>query len=76
MQCNGKCYLAKQLKEQQKEDHQVPINKKAKIEIQLFNFSESSQLSICTGAGKAQYSSASVMPLSAFPRSVFHPPSV
>ena len=36
MHCNGKCYLAKQLKEQEQQEQQAPIQKREKFEVQPF----------------------------------------
>ena len=76
MHCNGKCYLAKQLKEQEKQDQQAPVAKKFKIEVQLFNLSEPLQINICKQGGKVEYLPAYPLPLSSFPHSVFHPPAI
>ena len=76
MHCNGKCYLAKQLKEQEKQDQQAPVAKKFKIEVQLFNLSEPLQINICKQGGKAEYLPLHPLPLSSFPHSVFHPPII
>ena len=75
MDCKGKCYLAKQLKEQEKQDQQAPVAKKFKIEV-LFNLSEPLQINICKQGGKVEYLPAYSLPLSSFPHSVFHPPAI
>lgn len=76
MHCNGKCYLAKQLKEEQKQEQQAPVTKKYKIDVQLFNLSEPLQLSNCTRDNPIQHIAAYVLELSSFHPSIFHPPTV
>jgi hypothetical protein len=36
MNCNGKCYLEKKIKEQEKQDQQTPVTKNIKFDIQPF----------------------------------------
>lgn len=36
MHCNGKCYLSKKIKEQEKQDQQVPVSKNEQFSIQPF----------------------------------------
>lgn len=76
MHCNGKCYLTKQLKEQQKQDQQTPVTKKAKIEIQLFNLLERVHVDVYMQENKVEHSPSYLLQLSSFPHSVFHPPTV
>jgi len=76
MHCNGKCYLTRQLKAQEKQDQQAPAAKKSKIEVQLFNLSEPFQINICKQREKPEYLPLYLLPLPSFPHSVFHPPAV
>lgn len=76
MHCNGKCYLAKKLKEQEKQDEQAPVTKKSKIEVHVFSPSEPLHINICYQSNKPEYLPAILLPLSSLPRSVFHPPAV
>lgn len=76
MHCNGKCYLAKQLKEEQKKEQQAPVTKKAKIEVQLFNLSKAMQLSTFASDNSIEYMPTYVAVLSSFHPAIFHPPAV
>ena len=76
MHCNGKCYLARQLKKQEKQDQQAPVAKKSKIEVQLFHPSEPLQMNICKQDGKIEYLPAYPLPLPSFSHSIFHPPAI
>jgi hypothetical protein len=64
------------LKEQEKKEQQGPVAKKAKMEIQLFQPSRPIQLNICNQKNEIKYLPVKLLPLSSFPRSVFHPPAV
>lgn len=74
LHCNGRCYLAKQLKEQQKQEHS-PFSKKDKPENILF-FTQGERIPF-----NSDYSSRQVfviqndLRLISFPRFVFHPPA-
>lgn len=74
MHCNGKCYLARQLKEEQKQE--VPLTKKSKIDVQLFNLSEPVRLSNCTKDISIKHVPAYFVKLSSFHPAIFHPPTV
>ncbi len=74
--CKGKCYLAKQLKEQQKQDHETPVTKKAKSEVQLFNLLEQVQVIVSPQQNKVEHLPSYLLHLTSFPRSVFRPPIV
>src|ERR1044072_4935300 len=37
MHCNGKCYLAKQMQQQEKQDQQSNTSKREKFEVQFFS---------------------------------------
>jgi hypothetical protein len=76
MHCNGKCYLAKQLKEQEQQEHQSHAPKKEQFEIQLFFSTLVYSLVGIQGIPGLEYFEPAEKTLSANPRSVFHPPSV
>ena len=76
MHCVGKCYLAKQLKEQQKQDQQTPVTKKATIEVQLFSLSKQEQLAFCAKQNRVEHLPSYLLRLASFPHSVFRPPIV
>lgn len=74
MHCNGKCYLAKQLKNQQKQE-QAPVTKKDNLEVQLFLTAfEDNYPGIESYYKKSHYTFYDVK-LTSFPRSIFHPPA-
>lgn len=75
MHCNGKCYLSKKLKEQEKQE-QAPTAKKSKIEVEIFTLSEPFRINICYQRSEPEYLPAILLPLSSLPRSVFRPPAV
>ncbi|HEX8356616.1 MAG TPA: hypothetical protein VF610_04360 [Segetibacter sp.] len=76
MNCNGKCYMAKQLKEEHKQDQQTPSAKKSKIEVQLFSLAESPQLNNCIKSNYIKHISNYRITLSTFHPAIFHPPAV
>ena len=75
MHCNGKCYLAKQLKEQQKQE-QAPVSKKDNQEVQLFLSIPESNNDQTAFNSKKRYHTYHDIRVFSFPRSVFHPPGV
>jgi hypothetical protein len=74
--CNGKCYLARQLKEQQKQDQQAAVAKKAKMEVQWCSLSASIHLNTLPEEKVNVYPLANLFQLFTFPHSVFRPPTV
>lgn len=74
MHCNGKCYLAKQLKEQQKQE-QAPTAKKDKTEVILFISQEEGSPCAAGYSSIKKYFTPNDVRLVSFPRSVFHPPA-
>ena len=74
MHCNGKCYLARQLKEQQKQE-QTPLSKKGNSEIPLFLVNQEYNYKSAQFNLNKSYPALNnnVKPVS-FPRSIFHPP--
>lgn len=76
MHCNGKCYLARKLMEQEKQEQQAPLPKKEKFEVQpcfLPNqLSFTSELLLNEAAYPFLDEPICSSPLSA----PFHPPSV
>jgi hypothetical protein len=74
--CSGKCYLTKQLKEQDKQHEQVPVTKKAKIEVQLFYNCQANLSPAYTQQSNVTYLPIDVMLLSTYTHSIFRPPTV
>ncbi len=75
MHCNGKCYLNKKLKQQQKQDQQAPVSNTEKFDVapffvpKLFSFTETFSFIkhlFFIKDERLEYSS---------PNSIFHPPS-
>lgn len=73
MHCNGKCYLAKQLKQQEKQE-QAPVSRKNNSEVLLFLSIQKSDNPIFLFDSKTSYPALCNGRLASFPRSVFHPP--
>lgn len=76
MHCNGKCYLARQLKEQEKHDQQVPNPKREKFEVLPFFLPKQFALAGIYLSDKVEFACTQEMISSALIRSVFHPPTV
>jgi hypothetical protein len=76
MHCNGKCYLAKKLKEQERQEQQSPNPKLEKLDIQLYFVAQAYNHTPGLQLSKIEYVVQQEKTLSAFPRFVFHPPSI
>jgi hypothetical protein len=76
MHCNGKCYLAKKLKEQERQEQQSPNPKLEKFEVQLFFIAETFNQTPIQRLSRIEYMIQHEKTLASFPRSVFHPPTV
>ncbi|HTN08310.1 hypothetical protein [Agriterribacter sp.] len=74
--CNGKCYLAKQIDKQEKQDQQAPNPKWEKFDIQPFFLPRSFTFSNDGMALTATYHTEQDKLTVSFPRAIFHPPSV
>lgn len=74
MHCNGKCYLAKKLKDQEKQN-QSPVSKTEKFDLQPFFIPESFSLKNAVTVFKPQYFTKNEKSVSTFRASIFHPPS-
>ncbi len=73
--CNGKCYLAKQLKQQEEQDQQAPAPKWEKVDVQPFFLPGSPDLSNDQLLVTTKYRTENEMLTFSFHRSIFHPPS-
>ena len=76
MHCNGKCYLSKKMKEQAKQEQQVPLAKKVKFDTDLFYTSVIPRLDVTPRYVRIEYKRVSHTKLSTFPTFVFRPPCV
>ena len=75
LQCNGKCYLARQLKEQEKQERQAPGSKKEKLDTQPFFLPNTSAVTCCTLLlTNKYYHTGEHLTASDIP-AVFHPPT-
>ena len=75
MQCNGKCYLAKKLKQQEKQDQQAPVSKNEKFDIAPFFVPEPVSIIKSFSIIKAIFFTKDAVLVYSAPRSIFHPPS-
>jgi hypothetical protein len=73
--CNGKCYLAKQLNQQEKQDQKTPVPKWEKFDMQLFFLPKSPDFSNEQFLVVTHYHHDDDKLTISFPRSIFHPPS-
>lgn len=76
LHCNGKCFLAKQLKEAEKKDQQSSNTKIEKADLQLFADIETVDHTALYGPLTLQYGILPTAPLPSYTAYIFHPPSV
>ena len=74
MHCNGKCYLTKKLKDQEKQN-QSPVSKTEKFDVQPFFVPQIISVKNTVPIFKPQYFIRNEKPISSLPTSIFHPPS-
>lgn len=74
MHCNGKCYLTKKLKDQEKQD-QSPVSKTERFDAQPFFIPQLFTFKTAVVISKPQYFNKNEKTVSSFPRFIFHPPS-
>jgi hypothetical protein len=75
MHCNGKCYLSKKLKEQEKQDQQAPAPRNEKFDITLFFPPELFTLENSVVLLKKNFFLKNESAVASLPHSIFHPPS-
>ena len=75
MHCNGKCYLTKKLKEQEKQDQQTPVPRNEKFEMAPFFVPKPFTLENTVANLKIEFFIKDDGAVSSFPDSIFHPPS-
>ncbi|HRP55846.1 hypothetical protein [Agriterribacter sp.] len=73
--CNGKCYLTKQLDQQEKQDQQAPVPKWEKFDMQPFFLPKDLDFLNDRLLVTTEYPIENEMLTFSFPRSIFHPPS-
>lgn len=76
MHCNGKCYLSKKLKQQERQDQQAPAPKNERFDVVLY-FAPSykaPQNSLSEIKNRIFIKDENLV--SSSPNSIFHPPSV
>ncbi|MCW3080515.1 hypothetical protein [Segetibacter sp.] len=76
LQCGGKCYLSKKLKQQDKQDQQTSNDKKPKFETSLYIVSTSTEILSDREFEKKEYFSAPTGVSSNYHHSVFRPPVI
>lgn len=74
MHCNGKCYLSKKLKDQEKQD-QSPVSKTERFDVQPFFIPRLFTFKTPVVNPEPQYFIKDENTVSSFPRFIFHPPS-
>jgi hypothetical protein len=74
MHCNGKCYLSKKLKQQEKQD-QSPVSRTEKFDAQPFFVPNVFSLKNTYTVLQHHYFIQDENSVSSFPRFIFHPPT-
>jgi hypothetical protein len=74
MHCNGKCYLTKKLKDQERQD-QSPVSKTERFDVQPFFPPQPFSFKTAVVISRPQYFIKNENTFSSFPRFIFHPPS-
>ena len=75
MHCNGKCYLAKQLKEKEQQNKQAPDGKKGSLEINIYMAFALPVSTFFVQKLKTEYNTVEDLKVFSFPHYVFHPPA-
>jgi hypothetical protein len=75
MNCNGKCYLNKKLKQQQKQDQQAPVSKTEKFDVAPFFVPKPFTLAGTASFIKPTFFIKDESLAFSSPNSIFHPPS-
>ncbi len=73
MNCNGKCYLEKKIKEQEK-DQQTPAAKNIKFDIQPFFVPKPFEFEVKSSLLKTNFFVEDDLTIVSSPRIIFHPP--
>ena len=75
MHCDGKCYLSKKIKEQEKQDQQAPASRNERFDIAPFFVPKPFILKTPVTVSKSQYFIKNENGTLSFHSSIFHPPS-
>lgn len=75
MHCNGKCYLSKKLKQQEKQDPQAPVPKYERFDVVLYFAPSYNAPQNSLSKVKNKFFIKDENLVSSFPSSIFHPPS-
>lgn len=76
MHCNGKCYLAKKIKQQEKQDQQAPASRNERFDVILYFAPFYTALQNDQPATKNKFFIKDENLVSSCSSSIFHPPSV
>jgi hypothetical protein len=76
MQCDGKCYLSKQIQQQEKQDQQTNNSKREKFELQFFFLPANITMASYSTVTNKLYKELNSIALPDYPHAVFHPPSI
>lgn len=76
MHCDGKCYLSKKIKEQEKQDQQSPSSKNERFDVAPYFVPKVFSLKNTVTVYKPQYIIRNENATLSFHSSIFHPPSV
>jgi len=74
MHCNGKCYLTKKLKDQERQD-QSPVSKTERFDVQPFFPPQPFSFRTAVVIARPAYFIKNENAVSSFPHFIFHPPS-
>ncbi len=75
MHCNGKCYLLKKIKEQEKQDQQAPASKNEKFDVQPFFVPVPFLLVNKSLIIKINFFIKNESIIASIPHAIFHPPT-
>jgi hypothetical protein len=75
MHCNGKCFLAKEKQDAEKQSQQPNNDKKDKFEIQPFFLPETTSLNYYSLPVSNQYCNEKNVLLTGYTHAIFHPPA-
>ena len=76
MHCDGKCYLSKKIKDQEKQDQQAPVPKNERFDMVPFFVPKPFALKNTVTISKFRYFIRNENTTISFHSSIFHPPSV
>jgi hypothetical protein len=74
MNCNGKCYLEKKIKEQEKQDQQTPATQNIKFDIQPFFVPKPFRFEAKSSLIKIDFFIKNDLTIISFPHIILRPP--